>query len=210
MQRRASGITAVTLGLFLWGGARLEAQRAQDLWQIVPGTRAGAITAKTTLAGLERLYGKGNVREQKIDVGEGQQAPGAVVFPGDPARRLEILWREGGRTPAAVRVRGTRSRWKTPQGILLGTSLKELERLNGKPFRLYGFSWDYGGLVESWQKGRLAGLESKMSLILSPGEKTGVSEKEYQKVMGDRPFSSAHPVMRKMNPRVVEINIRLD
>lgn len=54
-----------------------------------------------------------------------------------------------------------------------GTSLKELQRLNGKPFRLFGFSWDYGGLVESWQKGRLVGLESKISLILSPGEKTG-------------------------------------
>jgi hypothetical protein len=210
MRRIMPGIAGVILGIILSVGARLEAQRSQDLWQIIPGTRVGAITAKTTLAGLERLYGKSNVREKKIDVGEGEQAPGAVVFPDDPARRLEIVWKEGGKTPAAVRVRGTRSRWKTPQGITLGTSLKELEKLNGKPFRLYGFSWDYGGLVESWQKGKLAGLEAKMSLILSQGEKTGVSDQEYQKVLGDTPFSSGHPVMQKMNPRVTEVNIRLN
>jgi hypothetical protein len=49
-----------------------------------------------------------------------------------------------------------------------------------------------------------------MSLILSPGEKTGVSDQEYQKVLGDSPFSSGHPVLQKMNPRVTEIHIRLN
>jgi hypothetical protein len=36
-----------------------------------------------------------------------------------------------------------------------------------------------------------------------------VSTKDYNQVRGDRSFSSGHPAMRALNPRVSSINCRL-
>ena len=37
------------------------------------------------------------------------------------------------------------SKWLTPFGIRIGTPFGEVEKQNGKPFRLNGFGWDLGG-----------------------------------------------------------------
>lgn len=47
-------------------------------------------------------------------------------------------------------------RWKTPQGVSIGTTLKELEKLNGGPFKLAGFAWDYEGAIISWEEGKMS------------------------------------------------------
>jgi hypothetical protein len=34
-------------------------------------------------------------------------------------------------------------------------TLAEIEKINGKPFKLYGFEWDFGGRSSNWQGGEL-------------------------------------------------------
>ena len=93
--------------------------------------------------------------------------------------------------------------------ISLGTSLKELEHLNGRPFRLAGFAWDYSGTVLSWDKGSLAeefdGGNGRLLLRLDPRSDSDVPQAEQSQVMGDGDFSSDHPVMQKLNPRVYQV-----
>jgi len=47
-------------------------------------------------------------------------------------------------------------------GVRVGTSLGELNRLNGRAFEFSGFDWDfdwdYGGYVSDWKGGKLEGL----------------------------------------------------
>ena len=86
----------------------------------------------------------------------------------------------------------------------MGTTLKELERLNGKPFELAGCCFDYGGSVVSFSDGKLAsfvGGSGGLRLFLDV-RTDGLTRQEADAVTGDRTISSSHPVMQKINPRV--------
>jgi hypothetical protein len=182
---------------------------AQDPWIILLPPQNGAITSSTTRVDLVNRYGAVNVRDQDVDVGEGETEPGTVVFPRDPTLAIEILWRDPKtkRSPKFLTIRGKASRWKTAHGVSLGTTLMQLEQINGKSFVLSGFGWDYSGTVESWQSGALAkDLEGHGRVILRlDTEPTSVTQQAYSELAGDRPFSSSNSAMQKLNPRIYEI-----
>jgi hypothetical protein len=186
-------------------------------WKIVPGERVGPISRASTLATLQQRFRASNVREQTIVGAEGAELRGAIVYPDNPARRLAIVWGQGESTghPEDVEIcykqeSGGACEWKTAQGITLGTSLVQLERLNGHLFHLAGFGWDYGGMVLAWDGGRLEALQAGgLSLELLPDPKT-IEQPDrlaaYKQVQGDHRFSSGHPAMRALNPRVSAIH----
>ena len=181
-----------------------------EAWLLVPGGASGAITASTTRRDLVDRYGAANVVDQDVALGEGETEPGTVVFPKDPQRLVEILWKDPNTklTPESLRVSGRASLWKTVHGITLGTSLRQLESVNGRPFELFGFQWDYEGTVASWNNGVLGKeLEGngRVILRLSLEKETPVTRRELDEVQGDYKFSSGHPVMQKINPRIYQI-----
>jgi hypothetical protein len=175
-------------------------------WLIVPGTRVGAITKKSTLQDLRQIYGQENIKVTKIEVGEGFEKPGVIVFPNSSEKRLEIIW-DKRQKPEVVVLRGEKSMWHTEEGITLGTSLKELEKLNRGKFTLMGFGWDYGGAVVSWNKGAIEKKYNKYPHFLL-GMSLAPSTTNYDScVDGDREFSSQHPGMQKINPQIYEISV---
>jgi hypothetical protein len=142
----------------------------------------------------------------RIELGEGETAPGTVLFPGDSLRRAEIVWQDtvNRRQPARVILRGTRSEWRLPFGITLGTTLQELERLNRGPFTLAGFGWDYAGVITDWNGGALDSALAGIKLYLDPGPAAHQSP-AYSQVLGDRDYASSLPPMQQLNPRVYQI-----
>ena len=187
--------------------------RNPDLWTIAPDGRSGAILQSTTELDLKQAYGEANVKDYDVDTGEGTFEKGTALFPDDPTKRIEILWldSEAKRRPSYLYLRGVApSVWKTKEGITLGTTLQELERLNLGPFRLLGFGHDGSGAVVSWGKGRLEGVFGSFTspdkrhavIFLDPGEFTDELEKLIRQVRGDREFSSGHPAMQTLNPRI--------
>ncbi|HUI81460.1 MAG TPA: hypothetical protein VLY24_26225 [Bryobacteraceae bacterium] len=187
------------------------ASAAAEPWLIVLRPQAGAITASTTRKDLVSRYGSVNVRDQDVGVGEGETEPGTVLFPRDPRRTIEILWKDPSTkiSPKSLIVRGEASRWKMAHEISLGTSLIDLEHINRKPFLLSGFGWDYSGTVTSWQNGELdRDLEGYGRVILRldySTAQTSVTQPELDQVMGDGIFPSSHSVRQRLNPRVYEI-----
>src|SRR5690242_3166397 len=133
-------------------------QATPSPWLLLASSDKGAINGHTTREELVRVYGKANVVDRDIDIGEGETQPGTVVFPNDPKRSVEILWRDSEKKtqPSSAQIHGEASLWKAPRGSSLGTSLKQLEQLNGRPFQMAGFGWDYSGTVMSWENGSLA------------------------------------------------------
>jgi hypothetical protein len=174
-------------------------------WQIVPG-RAGPITRETSEAELRRRYGSNSVEATRIEIGEGETAAGAVLYPGDSLRRAEVVWQDSvnRRRPARLVIRGDRTKWQLPRGITLGTTLQELERLNGRPFVLAGFGWDYAGVITDWKGGTLDSALAGMKLYLDPGA-AQYESKPYSEVMGDRDYSSALSPMQQLNPHLATI-----
>jgi hypothetical protein len=177
---------------------------AADLWRI--GPTESAISRRSSAADLRRQYGPQSVEQARIELGEGETSPGTILYPGDSLRRLEIVWRDTVRQqePARIILRGRQSQWQAASGISLGTSLQDLERLNGRPFTLAGFGWDYAGVVTSWNGGSLDSALAGVKLYLDPGPAQSESA-PYSQVLGDRDYSSSLPAMQQLNPGVAQI-----
>jgi hypothetical protein len=189
------------LFLIAAGGESTERQ-----WSIEPGKRAGALTATGSVRDLEAVDGRENIAQGAIELGEGESRPGTIGFGKDPSR-FEVIWKDvaGKRRPTRLILRGEKSRWRLPRNVTLGTPLRDLERLNRRPFTLAGFAWDYGGAVISWSGGALEsvlGATVKLYLSPSPGQREWP---EYSMVLGDRDDSSSLPAMQKLNPAVYRI-----
>lgn len=175
-------------------------------WRIVPGGSTGPWTVETSEADLRQRYGASSVSAARIQIGEGETMPGTVLYPGDSLRRVEVIWQDSvnRRHPARLILRGNRSQWQVNRGISLGTSLQDLERLNGRPFTLAGFGWDYAGVVTDWKGGALDSSLAGVKLYLDPGPAQTESA-PYSQVLGDRDYSSALPAMQQLAPWVAQI-----
>lgn len=170
---------------------------------IVPGERVGAVTAGATLAQLQRIYGKPNVRAKKVHVGEGHFVNGLVLFPGTRAE-VEFRYAEDGRRIALAVITKPKSPWRTRSGIGIGTSGARIEQLNGKPFQLHGFQWDYSGRLAGWNGGK---LPKGLIPDFKPTAKLPAAQAE--KVLGDAKFSSATPAMRRSKLVVYRLLVEL-
>jgi hypothetical protein len=175
-------------------------------WLLAPGT--GAVSDSSSEAELRERFGDAQVDTTRIELGEGETAPGTVLFPNDSLRRMEIIWQDTATRslPSRIILRGERSRWHVGPGISLNTSLADLERLNGQPFTLAGFGWDYAGVITSWNGGSLDSSLAQVKLYLDPGPMQYGSE-PYNQVLGDQDYASDLPAMKQLSPKVRTIFI---
>lgn len=195
------------------------AQSTSNDWLIVPGKRAGPITPLTTRADLVRFFGAKNVQDAEIVGSDGGRQQGTIVFGDQPDASLGVLW--FGDTPDAhvrniIFCHGSelaeKCRWHTEESISFGTDLKNLERLNGRKFKLNGFDWGYGGLITSWESGRLEHLSAacgRVTLRLdpSPGRPSDERSSLIEQVEDNDEFWSSDGPMQSLNPAVDHITM---
>jgi hypothetical protein len=184
-------------------------------FMITPGISVGKITAHSSESDLKKVYGEKQVQQTTVYLEEAEAVEVTTIFPAEPMKSLVIFWKDSDKKkdPESIKLNGNASAWSTPKGVTLGKKLKDLEKLNGGPFEMSGFGWDYGGTVMDWKGGKLAReMTSKGRILVRFEEPEGkaVTAKERQKVTGDHAFSSSHPVLQKMNPRIYEIVISFD
>ena len=198
-----------------------EAAAPAEDWLIVPGERVGKITASSTAADLIAAYGAENVKDTEFFLGEGETEMGTGLFLDDETKTVRILWidPENKAKPATVELTGTKSVWKTAEGISLGTPLTKVQEINGKPFKLYGFEWDYGGSLSEGNNGHIMGLPHEdpekgfqpvfFGLTFQPDydAKPDFPQEKYSQVAGDTEFSSDHAVMQELDPVVYAITV---
>lgn len=172
---------------------------AQTLFCTGPFARAA------THASVVRAFGKGNVTSERV--GEGEAEPATVVFARDRTRRLEIFWRDAKRRRGIGEVRTqARSRWRTTQSVTVGMALADVEAINGRPFLLAGFGWDYGGTTTDWQGGALAAQDGGCRLMLR-FEQTQATNAD---IDSDRDMSADDAGIRSAKPVVEEISLRFE
>lgn len=184
---------------------------------IVPGVRVGPITKKTTDAALKRYFGAANVLHEELRARDADPVPGFVVYRSPhyraTNRSLVIFPDEAGR---AGTIWISAPQWRTASGIRNGATLAELEHLNGRPFRLYGFSWDFEGDVVSWDGGRLEselghGVGVSLYPATSPSGnwRVKLSDQESRSISGSKELQSSHAVLRKLGLTVTLIRVNL-
>jgi len=146
-----------------------------------------------------------NVAVAQVDAASGRKVMTSVLFAKDPKRRLEVWWsKPATRSDTHLIVINGQSDWSAPGNLRLGMTLPELERVNGKPFKLSGFDNGNVATLTNWNGGTLAalpgGCKVGISLRAAPASAIGA-------LSADREFTSADAAMRAVNPRVSEILI---
>ena len=156
---------------------------------------------------LENKYRTQQLGTGDIHTGEDRFDEVTILFPGSPADRVEIVGKdnEGKREPAQVWIRAEQSRWRTPTGLTVGLDMRSVERLNRGPFVLAGFGFDYAGTETSWRDGRLAAPKGSACGVRAVFAEPPDRAPHSRQVQGGREFSSGHPAMQALNPRIEKI-----
>lgn len=119
-----------------------------------PLTCAVPVKKGDTAASLKQRYGS-QARPMKIHAAEGEMVDGMALWPNDPRRRIDVFFSEDpGRRVETIRISGERSAWRIG-GLGIGSNLDAVLKANGRPVRVGGFGWDYGGGVDP-RGGKLA------------------------------------------------------
>jgi hypothetical protein len=167
-------------------------------------TCGGAFAKDSTHVKLATAYKPENVVFTEVDASEGKKLMATVLFPKDPKRRLEVWWdNETSRSGTYLIVINGQSTWTAPKGLKLGMQVAQIERLNGKPFKLKGFGSSNEGSVSDWQGGALESIAG--------GCKVGVSMRADAKAspnaieLAAAELASTDAAVKAIKPAVAEI-----
>ena len=151
-------------------------------------------------------YQSRNVAFTQVDAASGAKVMASVLFAKDPKRRLEVWWsKPATRTDTHLIVINGQSDWIAPGELHLGLTLAELERLNGKPFKLLGFNKEHVATLSDWNGGQLAAIPGGCKIGLSSARRPKASASALAGAPADRAFSSGDSALRAVNPTVSEI-----
>jgi hypothetical protein len=154
-------------------------------------------------ADLVKAFGSNNVVYRDVEGVDGQPIKASVVYPNDPKAKLQVIWSDEKASRGPTVMVKDQSAWAAANGIRIGSALAEVEKLNGKPFKLSGFDWDYGGHVRDWQGGALAKpLPGGCILAVEFVHPEDVPEESLAKVTGDVDVFSDSADLRAVEPYV--------
>lgn len=168
---------------------------------------SGPFAKDSSHAKLQQTFGSQFVAIQKVDGAEGETFEASVLYRSEPSKRLEVTWtddkKRSGLSSASAKKPST---WIGPEGIRIGMTLDEVAKLNGQPFKLNGFEWDYGGYVVDL-KGKLASLPGGCGLMLrfSPG--MALDGKKHAGLIGEKKLSSSDAKLLAVKPVLVSWSV---
>jgi hypothetical protein len=174
----------------------------------------------TDLQGLEKKYGKKNIKKNgKIETGEGI-FEATLLYPGTE-KEVEIYWQDEKTykkiqdVVAKIKVDENAeikslNPWESRLGLRLGMKLSDIVKANGKSFTISGLGWDLGGNVISWEGGKLADKNVNIRFNDYSNNMGGLTENEYNSIIGDKEFNVSQPSLKKLNPTVSELSVYLN
>lgn len=197
--RRRQGGSLLALVAVLWATTALT--------QTPHGARIvdcrGPFARDSSHARLVASFGRRNVRYQQVHGAEGEKLWASVLHPADAKARLEFIWDDEKRRRSPWMRIENASTWQSQNGIHVGMPLSEVERINGGPFSLSGFEWDYGGHVTDWRGGTLSRPlpgGCQIGIDFYPAE--NAPTQALDNVSGDQDFASDNADMRAARPTV--------
>lgn len=165
----------------------------------------GPYGADSSEARLIETFGAENVVTGDVPGPEGTTLLATTIFPNDEATRQEFGWwnEEAREQLAYVTVPEGAT---TPGGLALGMTVKEVEALNGGPFELYGFFWDYGGTAVT-SGGKFENLRGGCTVSFRFGVGDYAADLNVDAISGDTLISSSEPLLEKVDARIQSLTI---
>lgn len=166
----------------------------------------GAFAADSSEARLIDAFGKANVTTGMVPGPEGMEMLATTVFPDDPEKTMRFGWWDEDKREYLSYVDLAPSQ-SAPRGVRQGMSVAEIEAINGAPFSLNGFWWDYGGYA--WfETGVLAPTEGGCSLMLRFDSTGDVPEGvDVTPIAGDITVPSGEALLKTLDVRVSQVSL---
>jgi hypothetical protein len=165
----------------------------------------GPFAKDSSHAKLVAAFGAKNVTFKGVDAAEGSKEKATVLFDEDPTKRIVVFWHdEKARSrPSMINVSAP-SLWVGPSGVGNGMKLTDLEKLNGKPFKLAGFDWGGGGFVRELEA-KLKNPTGGCNLVVrfEPGIASPLPAR-YAEITGDKVILSNNKLLRRTRAQVSE------
>ena len=163
---------------------------------ICPGQRVGAVMMGVTRSDLERIYGPQAVRTDSVYLGEGEWGRGIGIKASATDSLIVTLIEDSLIGTVFIRSPG----WRTVEGLGIGSSLEDLERVY-KTVRVFGFEFDGAGAVMLPDSVR--GIWFRVYPTVGDDE----HQEAWNKVAVGNDYPSTDPNMRVLKPAVTEIRV---
>ncbi len=164
----------------------------------------GPFAKDSSHAKLVAAFGAKNVTFKDVDAAEGAKEKATVLFDEDPTKRIVVFWHDGKARsrPSMINVSAP-SLWVGPGGVGNGMKLADLEKLNGKPFKLTGFGWDGGGFVREFEARLNPAGGCNLVVRFEPGIANPLPPR-YAEITGDKVIISNNKLLRRTRAQVSE------
>jgi hypothetical protein len=167
---------------------------------------SGVFAKDSSHTKLASAFASRNVSNAQVNTNSGGKATASVLYANDPKRRLEVWWsKPASKSDTHLIVINGQSDWVAPGELHLGLTLAELEKLNGKPFKLSGFDKDHVATLSDWDGGTLSALAGGCKIGISLRADPKAAAATLSGLPADRAFTSSDASLRAANPTVSEI-----
>ncbi len=134
---------------------------------LVTADQFGTITKTTNYQELITLFGKDKLTDETHTGAEGMGSYKVTIVYKRTPLEMTITWAENEwhKTIAIVECAQRKSPYYTKDSLQVGSTLLSILKINKAAVNFYGFGWDYGGTIISYNKGALA--KSKVHFTLA-------------------------------------------
>jgi hypothetical protein len=166
---------------------------------LLTDTSWGWVRSYDNIDSLKKIFGDSSVRDERICGAECMDSVDVTFIHPGSLNEFVVYWNDSAyhKQIAFIRSYTANSPYHNIDGIRLGTTLKEVLRINGRPVTFSGFGWDYGGGINSLGGGKLE--NSKLSFNLDLPDNPGGDESVY----GDTELTTEMPKIKKLLDKIV-------
>jgi hypothetical protein len=215
--RVLTGFLASAAAIALVHGASAEATPPAAVAEAVKMNCGAPLAWDATEETLKAAYGADNVVHKDVGGPEGSELFASVVNEKTPEKAFIVVWADDAKRakPQTIMVNAIwddetskiigAPGYATDEGIKAGMPIEEVEKINGKPFKLSGFGWDYGGAPQGFEGGKLQQAEDTkcwMSMTF-----TTTAEQLPDSVLGDTEIMSNAKDVLAAKPVVAQFTL---
>ncbi|MEO7922856.1 MAG: hypothetical protein ABIR30_04210 [Chitinophagaceae bacterium] len=163
---------------------------------LVTDSSWGAVTASTDFTGLQTIYGRSNVTDERICGPECVDSLDVtVIYTGTP-KEIIVYWKDSAyhKSIGTLRAGGSGAPYHTSTGLKIGSTLQDLLKQNGQKINFSGFGWDYGGYIQSFNSGSLDKSPILFRLDLMEGDTN--------ELLGDTELNTDMPAVKKVLDKI--------
>lgn len=158
----------------------------------------GWVNPSHTIDSLKMIFGDSLVKDERICGAECADSVDVTIIYPNSNNEFIIYWDDSAYHKKIVFIRtyNAKSPYHTSRGIKMGTTLKEILDLNGKPISFSGLGWDYGGGIGSFNGGALMGSNVRFTLDITDNPSGDNS------IYGDVELNTEMPAVKRLVDKI--------